>query len=301
MPTVVNAFLGRLSIGLILGSTLLLLALNLSGPPGTAGTLNGYGWRDIYAYHGVYVPRVPLLLPHRHHRVHPRRSRAACSVPPRQALAARATRRVQPLRHALHHRRLRAGVHVPRGLGKPHAGLNEPPAHATLSRPAHIILGYMVIIAIFLQCCAGLVKYVQRDGIAPAAVPKGGILAQHGRFGPLVWCCGLVCIVLAVYFEYLEVRPQGITPFCCGLCAVTTTRSGLSYPPPTFPSFSQVPPADKPHWNAGQLAVACVFIVSLGITVLAYLHTGDRAAHDKSLVDLAGEDDGSVDVRGLLQ
>ena len=51
MATALNSFLGRLSVGLILGSTLMLLALNLSGPPGSPGSLNGYGYADVYAYH----------------------------------------------------------------------------------------------------------------------------------------------------------------------------------------------------------------------------------------------------------
>ena len=67
-----------------------------------------------------------------------------------------------------------------------------------------------------------------------------------------------------------------------------------------------MPPHDLTHWNAGQLAVSCVFISALAITVLTYLHTGDRAAHDKVAPendgdDDGGADDGAVDVRGLLR
>lgn len=53
MPSTFNARLGVLSLTLIAASTLCLLALNLSGPPGTG--LNGYGWRDIYVWHPVFM------------------------------------------------------------------------------------------------------------------------------------------------------------------------------------------------------------------------------------------------------
>lgn len=160
-----------------------------------------------------------------------------------------------------------------------HFGLNEPKGHQTLSRPLHIIIGYCVVILVFLQCCAGLVKFVQRDGRAPAAQPPQGVLgkllALHGRLGPLMWLGGLVCVMLAVYFEYLEVPGDGMDP------------------------------DDKPHWNVAQLVIACLLVAALGITVIVYIHTGDRAAHDKAPAGGEGEgeyaaDGEYVDVRGLL-
>ena len=61
-----------------------------------------------------------------------------------------------------------------------------------------------------------------------------------------------------------------------------------------------MPPKDKPHWNAGQLVAACIFISALGLTVVVYLHTGDRAAHDKATSEESGDYSDDVDVRGLL-
>ena len=44
-------FLSAFSFFFVVSVTVLLLALDLSGPPGTPGTLNGYGYKDIYAWH----------------------------------------------------------------------------------------------------------------------------------------------------------------------------------------------------------------------------------------------------------
>jgi hypothetical protein len=49
--TTSSSFLSIVSMTLVASCTILLLALDLSGPPGTPGTLNGYGYKDIYAWH----------------------------------------------------------------------------------------------------------------------------------------------------------------------------------------------------------------------------------------------------------
>jgi hypothetical protein len=78
---------------------------------------------------------------------------------------------------------------------------------------------------------------VQRDGpAAPAPAPAGGLLSLHGVVGPAVWVLGLVCIVLALYFEYLE-----------------------------------VPPHDAAHWTLDQILVAGALVAMLAASVLVSL------------------------------
>lgn len=190
-----------LGLALSAAATLTLLALNLSGPPGAAGTLNGYGFRDIYAYHPVFMSLAFLLcfpVAMLAYVIEEPSATVAAWLPDKRA------------RRVLHGACNLAGTLLAivgfvlaftyhEALGKPHAGLNEPAWHQTLARPAHIIIGYMVVIAVFGQCVAGLAKYVQRDG--PAPPPKGGALSYHGLVGPVVWLLGLVCVCLALYFE----------------------------------------------------------------------------------------------------
>lgn len=110
------------------------------------------------------------------------------------------------------------------------------------------------VIAIFAQCCAGLVKFVQRDG--PAPPPAGGLLSYHGLFGPFVWLCGLLCIVLALYFEYLE-----------------------------------VPPHDAQHWTLDQILVAGVLVATLAAAVLASIcrpRAKTPSADSDDVVDVRG-------------
>lgn len=244
--------LPALALGLAAASTLCLLALNLSGPPGAAGTLNGYGYKDIYAYHPVLMSLAFLLC-------FPVAMLAYVLDEPSASVAAwlpdKRARRV------LHGACNLAGTLLTvagfvlaftyhEALGKPHAGLNEPAWHQTASRPAHIIIGYMVVIAIFGQCVAGLVKFVQRDG--PAPPPTGGLLSYHGLVGPVVWLLGLLCIVLALYFEYLE-----------------------------------VPPHDMKHWSLGQILVAGALIAALAVSVLVSI-CRPRAKADAESDDARG-------------
>ena len=257
------------AVGLVLSvaATVTLLALNLSGPPGTAGSLNGYGFRDIYAWHPVMMSLAFLFC-------FPVAMLAyVLDSPPALVAAYLPDKRA---RRVLHGACNLAGTLLTvsgfvlaftyhEALGKPHAGLNEPAWHQTLSRPAHIIIGYMVVIAIFGQCVAGLVKFVQRDG--PAPPPAGGPLSYHGLVGPAVWLLGLLCIALALYFEYLEVPPPDakhwnlVRPAArararasdiCGCAPLTAVA-----PPPLVAQY--------------QILVAGALMVALAATVLVSL------------------------------
>ena len=136
------------TLALVLSSaaTLCLLALNLSGPPGTPGTLNGYGYKDIYAYHPVLMSVAFLFC-------FPVAMLAYVIEEPSASVAAYLPdKRARRVLHGACN--LAGGLLTVAGfvlaftyheaLGKPHAGLNEPAWHQTASRPAHIIIGYMV-------------------------------------------------------------------------------------------------------------------------------------------------------------
>jgi len=258
--TTSSSFLSIVSMTLVASCTILLLALDLSGPPGTPGTLNGYGYKDIYAWHPAlmtlaftlcfpiamlsYVVELPSgWLPTKRSR---RILHGACNL-----MGTLFSICGFVLAFTYHE-----------ALGKVHTGLSgEVGTHAVWYRPAHIILGYIVLLGIFLQCVFGLVKYVQREdpnqsSATPSSTP---ILSLHGKIGPLFWACGLICILLAVYFEYLEVPPQ-----------------------------------DKPHWNLTQLVISIIFVLGLFLSVSWMLATSTRiGAHQKS-VDDDNDEEGSV-------
>lgn len=83
-----------------------------------------------------------------------------------------------------------------------HSGLSgEVGTHNTWTRPAHAILGYIVLIGLFIQSAAGLGMHTF-PGLYNVAI------FFHRRIGPTLWVGGLTCICLAGYFEWLEVPPQ---------------------------------------------------------------------------------------------
>ena len=66
-----RALLSNAVVVTALIATLTLLALNLSGPPGAPGTLNGYGYKDIVRTEEIarllrYPHNTPPLPPHTH-------------------------------------------------------------------------------------------------------------------------------------------------------------------------------------------------------------------------------------------
>lgn len=243
-------YAAQVSLLLVAATTLTLLALNFSGPPGTEGSLNGYGYLDIYVWHPVFmslafvfcfpIAQLAYVLPSSFFIPESKRDRrvvhAACNLSGTILVLLGFT--VAYVYHA--------------ALNKPHAGLNEPAWHETWTRPAHVITGYIVVIAILIQCCAGLAKYVLKERQV-----EGGLLDKalkyHGRLGPVVWILGLFCICLALYFEYLE-----------------------------------VPPHDAAHWTLGQIAVAGVLIIALAISLILALHS--RRSVEQKLDDEHGDD-----------
>jgi hypothetical protein len=123
-----------------------------------------------------------------------------------------------------------------------HSGLSgEVGTHNTWTRPAHAILGYIVLIGLFIQSAAGL-------GMHAFPSLHNTAVFFHRRIGPALWVGGLVCICLAGYFEYLEV-----------------------------PNLA---PHDKPHWSGSQLAAIIITVGLLGASVLGLLSLGRREAKD---------------------
>jgi hypothetical protein len=244
-------YAAQFSLLFVVATTLTLLALNLSGPPGAEGTLNGYGYTDIYVWHPVFMSlafvfcfplaQLAYVLPSSYFIPEGKRNRrvlhAACNLFGTVLVLLGFS--VAYVYHA--------------ALNKPHAGLNEPAWHQTWTRPAHVIIGYMVVIAILLQCCAGLTKYVLKEREDESSVLSKA-LKYHGRLGPIVWVLGLFCICLALYFEYLE-----------------------------------VPPHDAAHWTLGQIAVAGVLIIALAVSLILALHS--RRSVEQKLDDERGEDE----------
>lgn len=221
---------------MIFATTAALLALNLSGPPGSPGSLNGYGWADVYAYHAVLeCGAFALLFP----------SALLAYVADGKLVA-----RLLPdtrARHVLHGGANLLGTMCAvsgfmiaftyhQVLGKDHTALTgEVGDHNTWTRPAHVITGYAVLLGVFIQCTAGLCKFASR------APEHSWLRTAHARAGPLLWIGGLTCIALAAYFEYLEKPPQ-----------------------------------DKPHWTGGQLAAILVLLALLATTVLSLLACAPR-------------------------
>jgi len=224
--------------------TILLLALDLSGPPGTSGSLNGYGFKDIYAWH-------PALMTLAFTFCFPIAMLAYVVELPESSSNLLPTKRSRRIIHgacnllgtlfAISGFVLAFTYHE--ALGKVHTGLSgEVGTHNVWYRPAHIILGYIVLFGIFIQCIIGLVKFVQRDDPSKSNQSQNkSSLSLHGKFGPILWALGLVCILLAVYFEYLEVPPQ-----------------------------------DKPHWNLSQLIVTIFFVLGLFSIVSLMLIKSNR-------------------------
>ena len=59
----------------------------------------------------------------------------------------------------------------------------------------------------------------------------------HGRVGPVIWLCGLLCVCLAAWFEYLE---------------------------------------GAGHWSIGQVAAVWVGVFALFAALVAHAHLGSR-------------------------
>lgn len=242
-------FLSALACFFVVSVTVLLLALDLSGPPGTPGTLNGYGYKDIYAWH-------PALMTLAFTFCFPVAMLAYVVELPESSSNLLPTKRSRRIIHgacnllgtlfAISGFVLAFTYHE--ALGKVHTGLSgEVGTHNVWYRPAHIILGYIVLIGIFLQCIIGLVKFVQKDDpVQSNQSQKKSFLSWHGKIGPIIWALSLVCILLAVYFEYLEVPPQ-----------------------------------DKPHWNLSQLVVTILFVLGLFSIVSLMLIKSNRPAESQ--------------------
>ena len=225
--------------------SLTLLALNLSGPPGAPGSLNGYGYQDIYVGHPVLMCVAFLLL-------FPIGMTSYALEAP--ALFPKLSERA---RHALHGGCNLLGflfsacgfvlafvyhqVKLDNGLQKnAHSGLSgEVGTHNTWTRPAHIIMGYIVLIGLLIQSAAGL-------GMHAFPSLHNAAVFFHRRVGPALWVGGLLCICLAGYFEFLEVPPQ-----------------------------------DKPHWNGSQLAAIIITVGLLGAGVVGLLSLGRREGKDE--------------------
>lgn len=254
--------LSIISVTFVVSCTILLLALDLSGPPGTPGTLNGYGYKDIYAWH-------PALMTLAFTFCFPIAMLSYVVQVPSEWLPTKRSRRILHgacnlfgTLFAISGFVLAFTYHE--ALGKVHTGLSgEVGSHNVWYRPAHIILGYIVLIGIFLQCAFGLVKYVQKEDENQAKADKTSssnqLLSLHGKIGPVLWACGLICILLAVYFEYLEVPPQ-----------------------------------DKPHWNLMQLVVSILFVLGLFVSVSWMLAFSSRLGGHSKDIDDTNEEEGTA-------
>lgn len=132
------------------------------------------------------------------------------------------------------------------------------------SRTAHVFIGLIALSGIGLQSIVGLWKMVTftREGRK--------VLPQHGKVGPLVWVCGLLCVCLAAWFEYRE-------------------------------NFTE----NKVRWLLGQVLAIWGGIFLLAITVLLQLYKGTRAhvAADSKLgmhYDALDDDEPAyAEVRGM--
>jgi hypothetical protein len=78
-------------------------------------------------------------------------------------------------------------------VGKAHLAFGEIPA-----RQAHVWLGLMAVGGACVMAASGLYKFIA------ATRDSAKLFRWHGLLGPLVWVCGLLCICIAAYFEYLE-------------------------------------------------------------------------------------------------
>lgn len=239
-----RSFLSQAVVVLALVSTLTLLSLNLSGPPGAPGSLNGYGYKDIYVGHPVLMSIAFLLLFPMgmtsyalDMRIFPKmseRSRHAlhggCSLMGTLFSVAGFL-----IAFVYHEVKLNLGLQT-----NAHSGLSgEVGTHNTWTRPAHAIIGYIILIGLFIQSAAGLGMHAFPSLYSTA-------IFFHRRIGPALWVAGLFCICLAGYFEWLEVPPQ-----------------------------------DKPHWNGAQLASIIVTVSLLGASVLGLLSLGKDDKDDK--------------------
>jgi ABC-type sugar transport system permease subunit len=81
----------------------------------------------------------------------------------------------------------------------------EPAVNSPNARSAHVVIGLIAVIAVALQTAAGLYKAVQLEKT------RERVLAWHGVVGPLIWLCGITCVALAAYFEYMEKDVTGKT------------------------------------------------------------------------------------------
>lgn len=81
----------------------------------------------------------------------------------------------------------------------------EPAVNSPNARSAHVVIGLIAVIAVALQTAAGLYKAVQLEKT------RERVLAWHGIVGPFIWLCGITCVALAAYFEYMEKDMVGKT------------------------------------------------------------------------------------------
>lgn len=87
------------------------------------------------------------------------------------------------------------------------------------------------------------------------------IVRHHGMIGPIIWLCGLLCICLAGYFEYLE---------------------------------------GAGHWTIGQAASIWIGIAILAFVVTLFVRKGNRdhiLVHEYS----SGETEGFIKRGNLIQ
>jgi hypothetical protein len=101
----------------------------------------------------------------------------------------------------------------------------------TWTRPAHVFIGLFALAGVFIQAAAGLYKYVV------ATRDRTRVMRWHTALGPAVWMCGLICIGLAAWFEYLE---------------------------------------GAGHWSIGQVAAIWIGVAAVLGSVLAHIKYGTR-------------------------
>lgn len=216
-------------------------------------SLNGYGPGNIFAYHAVFMAvgflaLLPLAqLAYVAHLGHGNR-----------AYPDRASRRV--LHGVLG---FLGGIFILLGYavafvyhqakGQAHYAWNnpqysaDPDTYSLKARAAHAVIGSIVVLCVLVQMAGGLAKWV-------AATRGFKVLAVHGKVGPLIWSLGLVCFMLAAYFEYEEKRYKTGT------------------------------------WSLGEAAVIWVGVGALFVAVALHRHLGSTKHIAEPLVDDEGDE-----------
>jgi len=92
--------------------------------------------------------------------------------------------------------------------GMPHLPFALPEVQSPLARSAHVVIGLVAVGGCVLQSLVGLAKVLAeaRGGGGPRA------LRLHGLVGPAVWLCGVTCVALAAYFEYMSIATSPAAP-----------------------------------------------------------------------------------------